>query len=99
MYRKFPRIVIQPGKSPVQQAIDLDFTSGAEVDATLDYDRDDKAGSQGRAVALAVLLGLVDRFAQLGCVEGVEDGVLGIGAVPALGGDGQADRLPVHDGG
>ncbi len=30
--------------SLLQQTVDFDFTSGSEVDATVDYDRDDKTG-------------------------------------------------------
>src|SRR5215831_19328095 len=86
-------------RSLLQQAVDFDFTSGAEVDAAVDYDRDDEAGGQGRAVALAVLFGLVDRLAEFGCVEGIEDGVFGIGSVPGFGGDGPDDSIPVAVGG
>jgi hypothetical protein len=78
-----PRIVLQSDRSLLQQAVDFDLTSGAEVDAAVDYNWDDEAGGQGRAVALAVLLGVVDRLAQLGCIEGIENGVFGIGAVPS----------------
>src|SRR5215469_3589125 len=92
-------IVLQSDRSLLQQAVDFDFTSGAEVDAAVDYNRDDEAGGQGCAVALAVLFGVIDRFAQPGCVEGVEDGVFGIGAVPGFGGDGPDDSTPVAVGG
>ena len=86
-------------RSLLQQAVDFDFTSGAEVDAAVDYDRNNKPGSQGRAVALAVLFRVVDRLAQLGCVEGVDDGVFGIGAVPGFGGDGPDDSILIAVGG
>ena len=45
------------------------------------------------------LFGVVDRLAQPGCVEGVEDGTFGIGAVPGFGGDGPDDSICVAVGG
>src|ERR1700730_4155907 len=71
--------LLSDDRSLLQQAIDFDFTSGAEVDAAVDYDRDDEAGGQGGAVALAVLFGVVDRLAPLGCIGGGEDGVVWVG--------------------
>ena len=84
-----------PNASLLQQTVDFDFTSGSEVDVAVDYDRDDKASGQSRAVELAVLFGPVDRLAPLGCVEGVEDGMFGIPAVPSFSGNGPNDSVPV----
>jgi hypothetical protein len=46
-----------------QQPIHLDFTSGAEIDAPMHHDRDNKTCGQRGTVALAVLFGAIQGLA------------------------------------
>src|SRR5579864_126646 len=56
-----------------QQPIHFDFTSGAEIDAPVHHDRDNKTCGQRGTVALAVLFGAIEGLAEFSGIEGVKD--------------------------
>ena len=65
-----------------QQTVNFDFASSAGLQATIRDQRDDEAGGQRGAIPRTVLLGRINRLAELGGVECIEDGWAIIGAIP-----------------
>ena len=82
-----------------QESVDFDFTSSAEIDMSVDDDRDHETSSQGGAIALGDLCRGVNRCTKFIGVERIEDGGFVVGAVPCFGGDGPDDCVLVAIGG
>ena len=77
----------------LQEAVDFDLATSAEVDAAADDYRDDEAGGHGGAIAGGVLLGGVEGCAEFGGVVGIEHCGLVVCAVPDFRGDGPDDGV------
>src|ERR1700722_19577830 len=82
-----------------QEPVDFDFASGAEVYASCDYYWDNEPRSHGGAVALAVLLGGVDRLANIFRIIRVEYRRFVIGTIPCLSRDYPDDCIFIAVGG